>query len=294
MSDGMQEREGLSLESKVEYNGPDGDSASLDSRVEYPKDAAEKPYMGGDRTTATSGGGRMDFSTHYAGISPEQELAVQGVVSGPSGGADADRPGPDDVTPGRELGEDPGDEPAPEEGDGEGSGPPGGAIPTASISSILEELPEKVAGQIREQLSDVTGFVVKVSRDPDGNVTIDGDIKRNDTGGASPAGGGSGAVPTSAGRGEEVETGTGEMVTTRSEYSVSAAGEATEPAVVRFGIGAGPAWPTADDADSVASTVSSASSASARDNALLQNKIANIEGNSVSINVCLMNLTLTL
>jgi hypothetical protein len=70
--------------------------------------------------------------------------------------------------------------------------------------------------------------------------------------------------------------------------------EITRPSLVQFHAGARTgAHPTQEGTDTISSAVASNASANSRNNALLLNKIACIEGNALAINVCLFNLTIT-
>ncbi|MFN0169293.1 MAG: hypothetical protein ACKV22_22960 [Bryobacteraceae bacterium] len=271
---------GFSIDVQADATDDNGNPLKVAQKLtNVPPEAAEKPFMGGEQETHTVNKSAVSLSTNYLGISPEQEMAIRGrTVTGA-----ASQPGPagSEVTPGREV---------PPAGAASPHGSPSAAPPSTDapavptgLSSTLKDLPQKIGEQIREQLKDVQGFSVTITRQTDGSIKIDGDIKRS-----------VGAVPTAATSSEEPSSGTtvsGETATREREVTHHAVSDAVRPAVLHLSVNSGTATPSAEDADNTSSNVSSGASASVRNQGLAVTKLACVEGLAISVNVSLFNLT---
>lgn len=258
----------------IEGVDENGQPQKVDSAMSYDAVMVNKAFAPADQEQTQIRGGVLEFASSYQGITPELERAILGMPAAPASAAGSG-PGPEDVVPGR---------PAPAGGDATepaGAAPEG--IPTG-ISNSLRELPEKIGEQIREQLKDIHGFVVTIARQPDGSLKIEGDIKRTP-----------GGVPTAAEgeAGEHVERVSGETGTVHVERSPHLVSDAAPPVTVRFSMGAEAGRPTQDQGGTTSSVVSSGASASVRNRGLAVNKVACVEGIALSVNVSLLNLTVT-
>lgn len=258
----------------IEGVDENGQPQKVDSVMNYDAVMVNKAFAPADQDQTQIRGGTLEFASSYQGITPEQERAILGMPAAPSSGVEGG-PGPEDVVSGRPA--PPVEETPPD------AGAPSGGVATG-ISNSLRELPEKIGEQIREQLKDIHGFVVTVSRQPDGSLRIEGDIKRTP-----------GAVPTGAegepgGQMERVGGETGTVHEERSQHFVT---DAAPPVTVRFAMGAEAGRPTQDQGGTTSSVVSSGASASVRNRGVAVNKVACVEGIALSVNVSLLNLTVT-
>lgn len=280
------------LQQTVKGTDLDGNPQEVENRVTYPREAAEKPYMGQDEEKTDIREGHINHVSFYHGITPEQELAIQGHFAGASSAetvsSQADGPGASDVVAGRPV-----ETPA-------GAGEPSDATATecndeptptgvpTGISDTLRELPERIGEQIRQQLSDVQGFSITITRGEDGSLQVEGDIRRTD-GDAQPSSGIPQAVYTEESPKCQV---TGEPANLHREESHQAVSVGTQPTIASFVVGTQAGQPTNGTPDPISTNVSSAASASTRNNALIVTKLGTIEGVAFSINVNLFNLTI--
>jgi hypothetical protein len=249
--------------------------------ITYPREAADKPFIAADRTQHNVRAGAVELITNYEGIPAETERALQGFRgegAGSGGGRPAEGPGPSDVVAGREF--DPGTVgsggPSPSEA-GSAGGP--GAVPT-SIASALSEWPEKIGEQVRQQLEGIQGFVVTVTRQPDGSTRIEGEIRRTPPG-----------VATSEGEPDAASTPEGDAGGGRHQATYQVALDEGRQATVRLGVGAAVGEATQAGGEGASSAVSSGASASVRQTGLGVNNVACVQGLAVSVNVSLINLT---
>jgi hypothetical protein len=259
--------------------------------VTAPREACEKPWLAGDHMRHAIRSAGAELSSDYDGISPEQELAVQGIraATAPAAGGPAG-PGDADVIAGRAVPASAGAEPQSEELAG------GGAMPTGLSSSIGDAL-DKLRESIEEQIKAVGGFTVKLQKEQDGSLTVSAKIEpREDT--TSPPGGivqsavyGPGETSGAGDADEQGATGTavGEPGRTVLESSVH---EESKPVTVRIGIGAQASVPTQDDADTVSNAISAGANASSRENELIHTDIACVKGVSLVAQVTILNVTI--
>ncbi|MBV7338985.1 hypothetical protein KFU94_64340 [Chloroflexi bacterium TSY] len=268
-----------------------GAPMEFQASASYPRGADQKPFMGATHEQHSHQAGGLTFASDYEGISPEQEYAIQRIVVDPNGGEEQVRgngPSPSDIVTGRSVKPNAGEETASNEfaqkpdaldpGDS-----PSIAVPTG-ISDAIQELPERIGEQIRQQVQDIEGFTVTLTKQDDGSLTVDSDIKRT-----------LGAVPQSAGdngSNQEVIQVSEDTINEHNDDTNHAVSKTTNPTVIRLGTSTEVAQPTQEDADTISANVSSAASASTRNSGLIVTKIATVDGVSLSVNVNLFTLIL--